>query len=325
MSHCTSCGKPLTPGLAFCTACGATIGAASAPPPAPGMPPMAIVPARPAVDASAVISESFRLVFRNFGAFLATQGVFILIGSVLALAITLAYIRPVMSATMGDMAAFSEDPESFDLGAFLLRLLPLVIWGGLSGVLVGLFSLIGAGFGYVTADLLRAGETATFGAVWAKLGPRFGSYFATALLVRLAIIGIVLAGAVLFFLVLPIVAAIVFAIVLYLRWALAGPASIYEARAPGENLKRSTELTRGVRGDLFVLGLVAIGVTIVPGIVVGVVLGIVSPPATDLSAAFEPPPVWVDVVRWAFGAAAQMVSSFFLSAAFMAFYRRLAV
>lgn len=324
MSYCSSCGKPLTPGVAFCTACGATQAAAPSIPPEGAMPPAAF-PGAKRVEASSVVGESFRLVFRNFGAFLGTQGIFILIGAAISLAVAIVYIRPATADMFAAFEAFSASPEDFDPLVFFSALAPLLRWAALSGLAVAILSLVGAGFGLVAADLLRAGQPATMSAVWAQLGPRFGNYLTTAILVRLGLLGVVLAGAILFFLIVPVIAGIVVAIMLYLRWAMAAPASIYETGRPRENLKRSGALTEGVRGDLFVIGLVAIGVTLIPGVVVGSALGFASAPtiAAD-GTTFEQPPVWVDVVRWAFATAAQLVSSFFLSAAFMAFYRRLA-
>lgn len=322
MSHCTSCGKPLTPGLAFCTACGADIGAPFAPAqaPAPGAPPVALGAPPARVDAGAVIGESFRLVFRHFGAFLATQGVFLIVGALASLGLLIGFVRPAMAGMMGAMETFEADPAGFDPMAFFAGFLPLLGWGALSGVAVGLLSLLGGGFGLVAADMLRAGERVTMGTAWAKLRPRFGNYLATGLLVRLALLGVVLTGFVLFFLIVPIFAGIILAIVLYLRWALAAPASVFEERSPTQNLARSSALTKGARGDIFVVGLVAIAVSAIPGIVVGSLLGFAYTPQDT----FAQPPLWVDVVRWAVGAAAQLASGFFLSAALVAFYRRLA-
>lgn len=316
MSHCTSCGKPLTPGVAFCTACGATIGAA---PSAPGMPPVAIAPAARRVDASSVIGESFRMTFRHFGAFLGTQGVILVLGSLVGLAILVLYIRPATATMVGAMAAFEADPAGFDPFEFLASMLPLLGGAAASGLVTVLFSLLAGGFGLVTADMLRAGETVSMGAVWAKLGPRFGNYLATGLLVRVAILGVLVGSFALFFLIVPIFAGIVITIYLYLRWAMAGPASIFESLRPAENMKRSSELTKGVRGDLFVVGLVAIALSVIPAIVFGSILGLAAPMVDP----FAPPPLWVDISRWAFGAVAQLVTAFFLSAAFMGFYRRL--
>lgn len=316
MSHCSSCGKPLTPGVAFCTACGATIGAE---PSAPGMPPVAIAPAARRIDASSVIGESLRMTFRHFGSFLGTQGVILVLGSLVGLAILVLYMRPATATMVGAMAAFETDPAEFDPLVFLGDMLPFLGWAAVSGLVTALFGLLAGGFGLVTADMLRAGEPVSMGAVWARLGPRFGTYLATGLLVRLAILGVLVGGFALFFLIVPVFAGIAIAFYLYLRWAMAGPVSIFESRRPGENVRRSSELTKGVRGDLFVVGLVAVALSVIPAIVFGSVISLAAPMAD----AFAPPPLWVDISRWAFGALAQLVTAFFMSAAFMGFYRRL--
>ena len=321
MSFCSSCGKPLTPGMAFCTACGATIGAA---PGATAMP--SVTPARPAIDASGIIGDSFRLVFRNFGAFLSTQGIFILLGALVTLAITIVYMRPATVEMMESMRALVEAGEAgaadFDFLAFVSTFLPILGWSMLAALVSGLLTMIGAGFGIVAADMLRNGERVSLGAVWAKLGPTFGAYFSTALVVRLAILGVILGGILLFFLIVPIIGALVVAILLYLRWALAGPAAIFEGGRVGDNMRRSSELTKGVRGDLFMVGLVAIGLVVIPSIVIGTVVG--AGASFDPDAAFEPAPLWTDVVRWVFATAAQLVSAFFFTSAIVAFYRKLA-
>ena len=282
--------------------------------------------ARPAIDASGIIGDSFRLVFRNFGAFLATQGVFILLGALVALAITIVYVRPATAAMMASMVALSEAAESgaadFDLLGFVGSFLPVIGWSSVSALVSGLLAMVGAGFGIVAADMLRNGERVSMGAVWAKLGPSFGAYIWTGLAVRVAILGVMLAGFALFFLIVPVIAAIVVAILLYLRWALAGPAAVFERGAARENMRRSSELTNGVRGDLFMVGLVAIGVVAVPSIVLGTLIG--AGTSVDPSAPFEPQPIWADVARWAIATAAQLVSAFFLTSALVAFYRKLA-
>ncbi|HET6405550.1 MAG TPA: hypothetical protein VFH78_12970 [Candidatus Thermoplasmatota archaeon] len=324
MAYCTSCGRPLTPGIAFCTACGATVppgsvaADATAPAAAPGG--AALPAAKPRIDAGGIIGDSFRMAFRHFGAFFATQGVLLLLGALVGLAITLLYVRPATAALMDTMVGLQNaQPEDIDLMETFQTMLPLLGWSALSGLLSGMFTLLAAGFGIVTADRLRRGEPAGPGAVWGALRPRFGNYIATSLLVGIALAGVLVAGFALFFLILPVLAAIVVAIWLYLRWALAAPVAIFETRRAGENLARSSDLTKGVRGDLLMTVIVGIAIVLIPSLVAGAILGAGADPESP-----ELPPVWVDVARWAVGTGAQLVSAFFLSAAFVGFYRRLA-
>lgn len=266
---------------------------------------------------------SFRQAFSHFGAFLGSQGVFVLLAGAISFVVSVFVLPSGMSAAM--RAASNED-----LGALLAALGPVVGIGLAAGVAGFVLNALGAAVGIVVADGLARGETLTLGQAWARASTRVGNLLLTWLLVALAALGCVLAGAVLFFLIVPIFVGMFFAFYLLVRWIAAGPVSVLEGRGVRENLARASAITEGSRGSIFGALLLFLLIAIVPGILIGVVLqpdvAAFDPAVDDPAAAFEAmqPSTTARVVQAVVSTGLQLVVSFVGSAFVVHIYRTLA-
>lgn len=283
--------------------------------------------ASPPVDEA--LGATFRLVFRNFGVYARTQGVVALVVALVVGAISLAFLVPSMSRILD--AAFAGDPARV-----LVALVPLVAAGaGMSLVsFVGNAVAIGLGVN-VSRRLLEGAPKPTFRQAWRETSPRMANLLGTSVLIALALFGVMLAGFALFFLVLPLLAALVAVVYLGVRWCLAIPASVLERRSVVDNLKRSAELGRGARVNLLLSLVVLVLAT-------GFVSGALSAP---FALAFQPdtpelgenateeeirsairelmPSPWALGIQMTIGAVVNAIGSLFFAALLTFYFERL--
>lgn len=282
-----------------------------------------------------VVSESFRLVFGNFGAFVTTQGVPLLILAALSFPLqVLIAPEPVSldftNATATSAAAARQNQNS---GASALGSLV-----GLASFFVGIAT---AAIGLVVADALRAGGRLTLKEAWARAKPRYGNLLGTTLLIVLVIIAIFVGASIvaipaifigifsgellvpILLVVLAFCIAIGVTIWFALRWAIASPISVFEANSATENLARSTQLTKGSRGAIFgsfvLVWLIAFLPTV---IVVAVTVGhALSGVANKL---ITPLPLEVRALNWVLTTLSSVLGGALLAAASLVVYRKLA-
>lgn len=273
------------------------------------------------------ISTAFRTAM-NVGAFMRTQGLVVLAVAVLTLIVTLA-----VQGTMWSMmsAAFAnEDPEAM-FGA-IVALLPIIIGFSLLYLAIAVVvTAIGTGVGMRTADALLAGAPApSFAEAWALIKPRLGNLIVTSLLVIAIFMGVMLAGVVTFFLVIPIFLAFGLIIYLAVRWFPVLAVSAFETRGATDNLRRASELTTGKRGavlgTIVVMILIFIGVALVISVPVTLALE-PTPDTTGMTPqqALEAsrPSTTYTIASWAVNTVIQLFASFVGSALMVHVYRRL--
>lgn len=260
------------------------------------------------VHAGELPGPTLGLVFRNLGAFLPTVGVLWAVASALGLVEAITLRGSVFRA----ITARQASGLSFhDLIA------PLVVSIGL-GLVAAALNVVNTPIAMAVAARVADGQRPTFAQAWAQARPRLGNFVATWLLMVLAILGVFLLllvpfalslaapvlGAILVF--VGFVAFAVFAILLFLRWAVAGPVSLFERHGPTENLRRSSGLTAGSRGSIFGAYLLTALALFVPYIVVSIPLGIAAGVSAPRTGMVNPqdfaPSLTVGILQWALGA-----------------------
>ncbi len=262
------------------------------------------------------ISGAFALVFKNLGTYLGTQGVIVLI----AAAMSLFYTLTIGTAGFSELSAAVENQ---DMDAIWASLGPIIAGSFVFMIVSVVLSTLSLSMGIVVTDALHSGERLTFGDAWSRATPRFGNLLGTTLLIGLAIMGVMIAGLALFFLIVPIFVAFGFAIYLFARWALSAVVSVLERHSVTENIKRSTELTVGARGTI-------LGAFIILALLISIPLGLATIPATlstisDLEATGTPPTpaMGYQIFTWAINTVGQLAGAFLMTAFVVIAYRTL--
>lgn len=127
----------------------------------------------------------------------------------------------------------------------------------------------------VTWDLLE-GQRTSLGDVWSRYGDRFPAYVGLAIVVALAVLGVVLLGFLLFFLIIPPFLGLIAAVYLTLRWYVAPAALVFEGQGVTDSMSRSSGLTDGEK--LSILGIVLI--LFLVNAAVSFAVGLVATPGT---------------------------------------------
>lgn len=208
------------------------------------VPALAPAPARAKLDVVDALAAAFGGAFRHFAPLLATQGVFVILGGVVSLALTLLLVPEFTEIFTLLMAGGAP----LDILVALAPVFALALASGLVGFLI---SAIGSAGGIVTADALDRGERIGLAEAWRRARPRLANYILTTLLGLAIALGLLLASAMLIFLVFPILVALVVVLYLIVRWFVAGPVSLLETRSVTGNLTRASEITAGSRGAIF--------------------------------------------------------------------------
>jgi hypothetical protein len=100
------------------------------------------------------------------------------------------------------------DPADLSVPAFLVALGPLVGYTAGVGLFGFFFQALALGIAIIVSDALEHDERIGLAQAWRRLTPRLGNLFATSGLVVLIAVGVLLAGAMLFFLIVPLFAAV---------------------------------------------------------------------------------------------------------------------
>ncbi len=220
-------------------------------------------------DIGDAFTGAFRLTFRNFGVLLRTQGLIIIIMGLMGIAFQVF----VAGANDSLMDAFTQNEDPATVVAEGLQVVGVSLAWSIVSMIA---SVLAFGIGLVAIDAAARGEAPTLGQAWALLQSRAGNLIGTMVLVGLAIFGIAIAGTIGIILILPFIAAMVFAVIVMCMWAVAGPVSVFERRGATGNLKRSRELTAGSKGAVFVVYLLLF-------LVVGLASSLASVPSLIIS------------------------------------------
>lgn len=209
-------------------------------------------------SASAALGRAATNVGRGFGSYLATQGVCAVAGIPLGL---LAW--PVL------LAVRTDPPLMNAVGAAL----------SLAGLL---FAFLGACLGIVVADAVERGERQTWRKAWRRAAPRMGAFLGFSLLSTLSAVGVLLAALALSIPLgtgpLMVLAALPFAIWLFVVWSVAGPLVVLERQGPIESMRRSALLTAGSRGSIFLAFAFVALLLLVPAVAL---FGVFGPPSVE--------------------------------------------
>lgn len=266
-----------------------------------------------------VFGSTFRTTFSNLGPLFMTQGLIVLGWAI----VTLVFTLTVMTTSMTAMFDAVSSGNPMDVFAVMG---PLVL-GGLVMMVAGIVvSAAGTGVGIVQVhSTLTGGGPLTLGDAWTRFRPRLGNMIGTTLLVFVILFGIILLGAVMIILVVPIFIAMGVCIWLLARWAVALPMSALDGRPVTENLKGSAQLTAGSRGAIVGLFLLLALVILVPTLVMTLPLSMMSMPdfGTGTPTAAELPSTGMQIVSWAVQTAIQLVSGFLFTTAIVLLYLRL--
>lgn len=195
----------------------------------------------PRLAAGAVLSDSLRLVARHPSAFLATQGVPLLVAALLDVAVyawagVVPRFLPGQGPAIGNPAAFW-----------------VVAGVGLAHALLG---IVGLGLGVVAADALQRGERIGLAQAWRALRPRLGNLLGTSATMGLfALVVLFVLG------LLPIVGILLGLAVVatfFAAWWLAYPVSVLARERVGGNFDVATRLGDGAVGRLAIVALVVV-------------------------------------------------------------------
>lgn len=236
------------------------------------------VPGSMADSIGAILSPSLRRAFRDFRAFLPTQGAVVVAGGIVSLALTLLAVQPAQRAYLQALA----EPASG--GGFAATMGPYLLLALLAALIGSFSTAAGTALGVVVADALDAGRRPTVAGAWSTVGPRLGNLLLTGLLavgVGASVIALALGS---FFLVvvsplllplafLLVLGAMLAVLLLVLAWAMALPVAVFERHGPVGNLRRSAQLTRGSRGTIFGVLLVMSILLVVPALLLSLLLG----------------------------------------------------
>jgi hypothetical protein len=251
------------------------------------------------VPVADVLGRSFDLVKGHFGAYLRTQGVFLLVAGVAGAAVAWVLVATLLGNLGADPSG--ADPSA-DPAAALALLVPTI---GASMVLVltiTVLALVGTFFGLAASDALLAGRPVYLGALWAAHRGRFGAFLGATLVASVVPMLLVLAPLLLllggpgaaFAALGGMVVALVVAFYLLLRWWLAPVAALLEGASVGDSLQRSAALTRGsflsILGLMVVLGVLAAIVGSVLGLPISLATSPLQPTPVDPAAALPPSP-----------------------------------
>jgi hypothetical protein len=253
-----------------------------------------------------VVSGTFRLAFGRLPSYARTVGPFSLMVGALGL-VELFGLRALLSAPALRGARHLATTALLAAALASSVVLILVIFSvGSLGVLVGM----------AATSRMDAGGRPSFAEAWAMAAPRIPNFALTSLLVLGAIAGVVFAGALFIKLVVPLLLAIIIALLLLLRWCVAGAVSLFERRSPQDNLRRSRDLTRGSRADIFVAGMAVALVVVVPLAILAIPFAAVS---YKVNAPLPPLPLALG--RWAAGIVANFLATCSASALIATTYR----
>ncbi|HWG90107.1 MAG TPA: hypothetical protein VNZ52_04580 [Candidatus Thermoplasmatota archaeon] len=247
MPSCARCGTPLMVEERACPTCGEPV-----------------APTPDAVSVGDLFREAWAVVTKGYGRFLMVQGPVLVVLSGLWLLLNLQVLTPLLAEVVPLAEALQADPEGSNPEPFLRATAKLLGVVFLATFLLGALLALAVGLGMRTAHALREqGQAAP------ALGPAgsLGTVVAVYFLVSFALLGIVLAGLALSWLILPLLLAVGVVIYFALKWALAYPVGLFEPTGAFGALARSGELTRGYKGKIFLgfllAGLFHMGVTLV--------------------------------------------------------------